>query len=80
MFPVGRVAAWAHPFARPVKVEHRRVSNLRYDGVPRMAIAGKQTYRAARRLRSAVGYSSAPTPTAAVPLRGKKPCRPMIAG
>lgn len=37
------------------------------------------TYNAARRFRSAVGYSRAPTPTAAVPLRGKKPCMPMIA-
>ena len=37
------------------------------------------TYSAASRLRSAAGYSRAPTPTAAVPLSGKKPWSPMMA-
>ena|ERR1700722_203235 len=37
-------------------------------------------HSAARRFRSAVGYSIDPTPTAACPLSGKKPCKPMIAG
>lgn len=37
------------------------------------------TYSPASRLRSAGGYSIDPTPTAAWPLSGKKPCSPIIA-
>ena len=48
-----------------------------YNGA--LETAENETHSAARRLRSAVGYSRAPTPTAAVPFRGKKPWRPMIA-
>jgi len=33
----------------------------------------------ARRFRSAIGYSTAPTPMAASPFSGKNPCNPMIA-
>lgn len=35
--------------------------------------------RAASRFRSALGYSMAPTPAAAVPFSGKNPCSPMMA-
>ena len=41
--------------------------------------ACRETHRAASRLRSTVGYSSAPTPAAAVPFKGKKPCKPIMA-
>ena len=37
------------------------------------------TYREARRFRSDMGESIPPTPSAAFPRRGKKPCRPRIA-
>jgi len=40
---------------------------------------GYGTYRAARRFRSDTGESIPPTPSAALPRRGKKPCKPRIA-
>lgn len=38
-----------------------------------------ETYKDANRLRSETGYSIDPTPAAAWPFKGKKPCSPMIA-
>jgi len=40
---------------------------------------GCGTYRVARRFRSDIGESIPPTPSAAFPRRGKKPCKPRIA-
>jgi hypothetical protein len=40
---------------------------------------GADTHKAARRFRSLVGTSSAPTPIAACPFKGKKPCNPIMA-
>lgn len=37
------------------------------------------TYRVARRFRSDMGESIPPTPRAAFPRSGKKPCKPRIA-
>lgn len=63
---------------------HVHSRDLRKESSKSLYISGSRkidiTYNAARRFRSAVGYSTAPTPTAAVPLRGKKPWRPIMAG
>jgi hypothetical protein len=40
---------------------------------------GYRTYREASRFRSEMGESIPPTPSAAFPRRGKKPCKPRIA-
>ena len=77
MFRVRHVAAGADPVAGAARLngEHKAVRCNDACG----GNTSDVTYRAARRFRSAVGYSMAPTPTAAVPLSGKNPCRPMMA-
>lgn len=58
-----------------VQCRELRVNYMSFCGI-RMRM---DAYSAANRLRSTVGYSIAPTPAAAVPFSGKKPCRPIIA-
>lgn len=52
---------------------------LKYQMVESTIYESETTYRAASLFRSDAGYSIEPTPTAACPFSGKKPCNPMIA-